>query len=105
LVTVLEDKKGENIVLLDVTGIASFTDYFIICNGSSTRLLNALAETLDRAARTEFSLHSRIEGKSDDGWILLDMGDIVVHLFSPDQRKFYSLDELWTEGKVIVKFQ
>lgn len=103
--TVLEDKKGENIVLLDVTGIASFTDYFIICNGSSTRLLNALAETLDRAARTEFSLHSRIEGKSDDGWILLDMGDIVVHLFSPDQRKFYSLDELWTEGKVIVKFQ
>jgi ribosome-associated protein len=104
-VTVLEDKKGENIVLLDVTGIASFTDYFIICNGSSTRLLNALAETLDRAARTEFSLHSRIEGKSDDGWILLDMGDIVVHLFSPDQRKFYSLDELWTEGKVIVKFQ
>lgn len=105
MVTVLEDKKGENIVLLDVTGIASFTDYFIICNGSSTRLLNALAETLDRAARTEFSLHSRIEGKSDDGWILLDMGDIVVHLFSPDQRKFYSLDELWTEGKVIVKFQ
>jgi ribosome-associated protein len=104
-VAVLEDKKGENIVLLDVTGIASFTDYFIICNGSSTRLLNALAESLDRTARTEFSLHSRIEGKSDDGWILLDMGDIVVHLFSPDQRKFYSLDELWNEGKVIVKFQ
>jgi ribosome-associated protein len=101
----LEEKKGENIVLLDVTGIASFTDYFIICNGSSTRLLDALAETLDRAARTEFSLHSRIEGKSDDGWMLLDMGDIVVHLFSPDQRKYYSLDELWNEAKVIVKFQ
>jgi ribosome-associated protein len=105
LVTVLEEKKGENIVLLDVTGITSFTDYFIICDGSSTRLLNALAESLDRAARTEFSLHSRIEGKSDDGWILLDMGDIVVHLFSPDQRKYYNLDELWNTGKVIVKFQ
>jgi ribosome-associated protein len=90
---------------LDVTGITSFTDYFIICDGSSTRLLNALAESLDRAARTEFSLHSRIEGKSDDGWILLDMGDIVVHLFAPDQRKYYDLEELWHEGKVIVKFQ
>lgn len=90
---------------MDVTGITSFTDYFIICDGSSTRLLNALAESLDRAARTEFSLHSRIEGKSDDGWILLDMGDIVVHLFAPDQRKYYDLEELWHEGKVIVKIQ
>jgi ribosome-associated protein len=90
---------------LDVTGIASFTDYFILCNGTSTRLLSALAETLDRAARTELSLHSRIEGRSDDGWILLDMGDIVVHLFSPDQRKYYSLEELWDQAKVVVKFQ
>ena len=88
-----------------MTGIASFTDYFILCNGSSNRLLTALAEILDRSARTEFSLHSRIEGKSEDGWILLDMGDIVVHLFSPDQRKYYDLDELWNQGKVIVKFQ
>lgn len=101
----LEEKKGENIVLLDVTGVASFTDYFILCNGSSTRMLDALAESLDRSARTEFSLHSRIEGKPDDGWILLDMGDIVIHLFDPDQRKYYSLDELWNTGKVIVKFQ
>lgn len=68
-------------------------------------MLNALAESLDRAARTEFSLHSRIEGRPDDGWILLDMGDIVVHLFSPDQRKYYSLEELWNEAKVVVKFQ
>jgi len=88
-----------------VTGIASFTDYFILCNGTSNRLLTALAEILDRAARTEFSLHSRIEGKSEDGWVLLDMGDIVVHLFSPDQRKYYDLDELWNQGKVVVKFQ
>lgn len=101
----LEEKKGENIVLLDVMGVASFTDYFILCNGSSSRLLVALAESLDRAARTEFSLHSRTEGKADDGWIVLDMGDIVIHLFEPDQRKYYSLDELWNSGKVIVKFQ
>jgi len=102
---VLEDKKGENIVLLDVSGIASFTDYFIFCNGSSTRMLTALAESLERAARTEFSLHSRIEGNADDGWILIDMGDIVVHLFDPDQRRYYSLEDLWSNGKVLLKIQ
>lgn len=101
----LEDKKGENIVLLDVSGIASFTDYFIFCNGSSTRMLTALAESLERAARTEFSLHSRIEGNADDGWILIDMGDIVVHLFDPDQRRYYSLEDLWSNGKVLLKIQ
>ncbi|KPL74773.1 ribosome-associated protein IOJAP [Leptolinea tardivitalis] len=105
MITVLEDKKGENIVLLDVSGIASFTDYFIFCNGSSTRMLTALAESLERAARTEFSLHSRIEGNADDGWILIDMGDIVVHLFDPDQRRYYSLEDLWSNGKVLLKIQ
>jgi len=68
-------------------------------------MLNALAESLDRTARTEFSLHSRIEGKPDDGWVLLDMGDIVVHLFDAERRKYYDLEELWNDGKIIVKFQ
>jgi ribosome-associated protein len=90
---------------LDVSGVASFTDYFILCNGSSTRLLDALAETLERAARTEFSMHARVEGHADDGWMLLDMGDIVVHLFDPEQRRYYALEELWNTGRVIVKFQ
>lgn len=90
---------------MDVKDIASFTDYFLICNGSSSRLLTALAETLDRAARTEYKIHSRIEGNADTGWILLDMGDIVVHLFSPDQRKYYDLEELWNQSKIIVKIQ
>jgi len=105
MVDVLEEKKGENIVLLDVTDVASFADYFIFCNGSSNRMLNALADGLDRAARTEFSIHSKIEGNADDGWVLLDMGDIVVHLFDSERRKYYALEELWNNGKVIVKFQ
>lgn len=103
--SVLEEKKGENIVLLDVSGVASFTDYFIFCNGNSSRLLDALAETINKSTKKEFKLHSRIEGRADDGWVLLDMGDIVVHLFDPELRKYYSLDELWDSGKVIVKFQ
>ena len=105
LVNALEEKKGENIVLLDVTGVASFTDFFIFCNGSSNRMLNALAESIDRVARTEFSIHSRIEGNADDGWVLMDMGDIVIHLFDAERRKYYGLEELWSNGKVLVKFQ
>lgn len=105
LVEVLEEKKGENIILLDVTGVASFTDFFIFCNGSSNRMLTALAETVDRTARTEMGVHTKIEGKADDGWVLLDMGDIVIHLFDVDRRKYYALEELWNSGKVVVKFQ
>ncbi len=101
----LEEKKGENIVLLDVTGVASFTDFFIFCSGSSNRMLNALAESIERVARTELSIHSRIEGNADDGWVLMDMGDIVIHIFDPECRKYYGLEELWNRGKVLIKFQ
>lgn len=85
--------------------MASFTDFFIFCNGNSSRLLDALAETINKTIRKEYKLHSRIEGRAEDGWVLLDMGDIIVHLFDPDERKYYSLDELWESGKVVVKFQ
>lgn len=85
--------------------VASFTDYFIFCNGNSSRLLDALAETIIKSIRKEYKLHSRLEGRAEDGWMLLDMGDIIIHLFDPEERKYYSLDELWESGKVIVKFQ
>ncbi len=85
--------------------MASFTDFFIFCNGNSSRLLDALAETINKTIRKEYKLHSRIEGRAEDGWVLLDMGDIIIHLFDPDERKYYSLDELWESGKVVVKFQ
>lgn len=101
----LEDKKGEEILLLDIKEVASFTDYFVICTGTSDRMLDALADgTLD-GIRTKFHKRGRKQGQARDGWVVVDFGDVVVHLFSPDQREYYDLEELWQDGKVLLKVQ
>jgi ribosome-associated protein len=105
LVDVLEDKKADNIILLDIHEIASFTDYFVICNGSSDRMLSALADAASEAAHQLFQLPAKIEGRPEDGWLLVDLGDMIVHLFSPDQREYYRLEQLWDKGKVLLKLQ
>lgn len=101
----LEEKKAENIVLLDLTGIASFTDFFIICSGTSDRMLDALAQAALETARKEFQIHAQARGLASSGWITADLGDIVLHLFSPDQREYYQLEQLWQEGKVLIRLQ
>ena len=92
-------------MLLDIKDIASFTDYFVICNGTSDRMLDALAKGVMEALKKKTKKKSRVEGKSPDGWLVLDYGDVVVHLFSPDQRDYYQLEELWDEGKVLLRLQ
>jgi len=102
----LEDKKAENIILLDLSGQCSFTDYFVICTGTSERQLRALVEAMDEMARKKYQLKSpRLEGKAASGWVLVDFGSVIVHTFSGDQRQRYKLEELWREGKVVVRIQ
>lgn len=101
----LEDKKAEDIILLDVQGIASFTDYFIIATGTSDRMLDALAKTVKDELRKALRLKSRVEGESMYGWMLVDVGDVIVHLFAPEKRRYYRLEELWGEGKVLLHLQ
>ncbi len=105
IVRVLEDKKGEDIVLLDIKDIVSFTEYFVLCTGSSARMLEALADGLDENIRKQYQKKGRREGEARDGWLVVDYGEIVVHLFSPDQREYYQLEELWEEGKVLLRMQ
>ena len=101
----MEDKKGEDILLLDIKDVASFTDYFVICNGTSDRMLDALAKGVLEATKKDYKKKSRVEGKSHEGWLVMDFGDVVVHLFSPDQREHYDLEELWSDGKVLLNVQ
>jgi ribosome-associated protein len=101
----LEDKKGEDIVLMDVSNICQFTDYFIICSGTSDRMLQSLSKAVDESAKSNFSLDARINGKGVEGWITLDFGDLVVHLFSERQRAYYQLEELWAEGKILLRLK
>jgi len=105
LVGVLEDKKAENILLMDIQGIASFADYFIFASGTSDRMLRALSEAVKDTADRIPGIRIRQEGSPDNGWVVVDCGDIVIHLFSPTQRDYYRLEELWDKGKVIVKIQ
>jgi ribosome-associated protein len=91
--------------LLDLKDIASFTDYFVLCNGTSDRMLDALAKTVVDDMRTQHKKKGRLEGEARDGWLVVDYGDVVVHLFSPDQRAYYQLEELWSEGKVLLRVQ
>lgn len=105
MVEALEGKKGEDILLMDIADICSFADYFIICNGTSDRMLDSLAEVVLETAKKSFGRNATVEGTPIDGWLVVDLGDVVVHLFSPDQRVYYSLEKLWERGKVLVRLQ
>jgi ribosome-associated protein len=106
LVNALEEKKAEDIVLLDLQGRSIVTDYFVICTGTSERQLDALVEA---ARETAYQLprlkRPRVEGHAAGGWLLVDYGSVIVHAFSPAQRRRYRLEELWSEGKVILRIQ
>jgi ribosome-associated protein len=104
-VTNLEEKKAENIVLLDIRGLAIFADYFIICSGTSDRMINALVGSIDEHLQHEYGMRVRREGDPSEGWMLVDAGDIIVHVFSPDRRDYYDLEELWSHGKVLLHLQ
>ncbi|MGD0610603.1 MAG: ribosome silencing factor [Anaerolineales bacterium] len=105
IVNALEEKKAEDILLLDIEKIASFASYFVICTGTSERMLNALGDAVLEMARGKFKKKGRLEGTPDGGWIILDYSSVVVHLFAPDTRAYYRLEELWNEGKVLLRVQ
>lgn len=90
---------------MDLTDISQFTDYFIICSGTSERMLQSLSKTVDESAKTHYGLDAKINGKGVEGWITLDFGDLVVHLFSERQRAYYQLEDLWAEGKILLRLK
>jgi ribosome-associated protein len=101
----LEDKKGEDIVVLDIRELADFAEYFVICSGTSDRMLQALADEVKARIGKAQQLPGRLEGRPQDGWVLVDFGDVIVHLLSPDRRNYYRLEELWANGKVLLRLQ
>ncbi len=105
IVDTLEDKKGEDIVLLDLSKLPPLTDYFVIASGSSDRTLKALLDSVVEDTVASHKLKPRIEGHPNEGWLLADYGSVVVHLFSPAQRDYYRLQELWAEAKVLLHLQ
>ena len=106
LVDAIEDKKGEDIVLMDIHEQAMFADYFVLCSGDSERQIKAIQDAIQETAAKEFHVHPRhIEGKPETGWTLLDFGDVIVHIFSPSQRDYYDLEGLWKQAPILLRVQ
>lgn len=98
-IQVLDDMKGIDIVSIDVRTLTSITDYMVICTGRSTRHVKALADSVAVKAKEHHASFVRTEGASESEWILVDLGDVVVHVMLPATRSFYSLEDLWEPVK------
>jgi ribosome-associated protein len=106
MVDAVLDKKGSDIILLDLREQAIFADYFLICTGDNERQLKAMAESVAMQAKQEAKiLPLGIEGEPGGGWVLLDYGDLVVHIFSPSQRDYYQLEDLWVNAHTVLRMQ
>lgn len=95
-----DDNRGRDIVILDMRDMTTFFDYFVICSGTSRRQLHAISEEIDHALEEGLGDHRLgIEGYNESRWILLDYGDVVIHLFEPETRQYYDLENLWGKAK------
>ena len=91
----LTDDKAEDIVQIDLRGKTAIGDYMVICSGRSTRQVTALSEKLADRLKTELGVLAKVEGKETGDWVLLDTGDVIVHVFRPEVRDFYQLEKMW----------
>ena len=99
------DKQASNIVLLDVREACSFASYFVICSGESERQIRAIHEEIEQSLKKEGLLPLHREGALDSGWLLLDFGDVIIHIFAPAERDYYRLEELWAQAVPVVRIQ
>ncbi len=97
----LEDKKGEDIRILDISNVSIIADYFVIASGSNTNQLLAMCDDVQEKLHKAGLDLRQMEGNRSSSWILLDYGDIIIHLFSRDDRLFYDLERIWGDGKEI----
>jgi len=105
-VDLIADKKGEDIVLLDVRERTLIADYFVICSGTSERQLKAIVEGVTENVKKQYGRPARyVEGNPAGGWVLVDYQDVIVHIFSPDRRAFYDLEGFWSEAAVLLKMK
>lgn len=105
VVEAASDKQAIDILLLDTRGVCSFADYFVICSGDSDRQIEAIRDEIGHTLKREGILPRHYEGTADSGWLLIDFGDVIVHIFAPFEREYYQLDKLWSQASPIVRIQ
>ena len=105
MVDMLVDRQAEDVVLLDLTSLSAFTDYFVVATVDNPRHMRAVIDVIDEAAN-ELSVHDgREEGTPESGWVLFDLPGVVVHLFTLERRAYYNLEGLWDSAREVVRIQ
>ena len=99
------DKKASDIILLDIREVTTIADYFVICSGNNPRQIQAIADTIDEELGKQGARLFHREGSAESGWMLLDFGDVIVHIFGTKEREYYRLERLWNEAKTVVYLQ
>ena len=102
---VASDRLASDITVLDISKLSTIADVFVVCTADNVRQLNALSAEVTTQLRERDVTPRRVEGVAEAGWILMDYGDVIVHLFTTDQRDFYRLDDLWAEAPTLLKIQ
>ncbi|MDE6064294.1 MAG: ribosome silencing factor [Lachnospiraceae bacterium] len=97
----LEDKKAEDIHVIDISEVSVVADYFIIANGSNRSQIQAMADNVQEALGRAGYAVRQVEGYNTANWILMDFGDVIVHIFDKENRLFYNLERIWRDGKAI----
>ncbi len=106
IVDLASEKQASDIVLLDLRKVSLLADYFVVCSGNSERQINAILDDIvDRVRDTAHRRPLRREGTASSGWVVLDYGDVVVHVFAPTERDYYRLEELWSDASPVVRVQ
>lgn len=91
----LDDDKAEEIVQIDLRGKTAIGDYMVVCSGRSSRQVSSIAEKLAQMVKDDYDRTPRVEGKDTGDWVLIDTGDVIVHVFRPEVREFYQLEKMW----------
>ena len=105
IIEAASEKQADDILLLDIRKVASFADYFVIASGQTVRQLQAIIDAVSEAASKDGAKPLGKEGEPQSGWVLLDYGDVIVHIFAPDERAYYDLEGLWHAAIPVVRIQ
>ena len=105
IVDAISERLGSDIVVLDMNGVSLLADYFVLCNAESTPQFKAILDEVTEQARAAGARPLHVEGQPASGWVLLDFGSVVVHIFDPELREYYALEDLWSSARLVVRVQ
>lgn len=102
---VAEEMQAADILLMDISKVSDFADFFVILTAESRRQMEAISGNVEATLKGAGAFFHHREGTAESGWVLLDFADVIVHLFAPEERELYRLEELWVSGQQVVRIQ